>query len=274
MQGRKDRVKFPRPGPEASEWSHVVRFIRLGVDKENGGFYTSYKYVQHMFDKVAGQAPYEKKDGSIGERNGLQFAYCQGSPVNPYFTGKTVPVNEEGVDDCRSIILPNGVPLHDIDQGGTMHECCLVWSWTNGHVASLDRKIVFFDALSDWAKKLQADPFYYDEAHPGFDVILSTPARGTAYTYSFDQTPRGQDRDILSVKALMQAQFAEVKESMIPVRTTEQITKSLGLGVAKPSGDSGMDEPSPFESDGGGSISRADGDDFGAPDSLDDDSGL
>lgn len=271
-KARQDRIQFPKDSNEASTWKHVVRFLRLGKNTAGDGWDITYKYIRHEFDLIAGQGPYVKSNGEIGERKGKNYAYCMGSPRNPYSQDSEIELNEAGVAECRSIILPNGVPLHDVDQGGVIHEKCLVWSWSNNHVAIIDRKPVFFDGLMKWAGKMGIDPFYYDSKNPGFDVLLTCPPTGIAYKYDFGCMPPGGNMDIESVKALMQQQFKDVQAAMNPIMTKEAIIKQLGIGNTGAASGGDMDddpEGDPFNSPGGGCVSRAD-DGMGGGDALDD----
>ena len=237
-QGSASKIQFPKPGSH-KDWSNIVRFVRIGKNpapqSEFDQWHLTYKYIQHKFDKMPGQGPVVMNDGTVVERNALQFAYCLGSPSNPYTQEQNVPVNEQGCEECRSIVLPNGMPLHDIDQGGELFERCIVWSWTNNHMAIIDRKTrAFFDPFAEWCQAQGVDPFFYNEANPGFDIILTTPSRGGAYTYSFG-VPLGGNKDITTVKPLMQAQLEDIKKDLVKhVRTKEEIIEALGIGAGKP----------------------------------------
>ena len=234
-------MSFPKDAAEAASWSHIVRFIKL--DDED---HETYKYCRHVFKTQSGQGPYIDKEGKVSERRSMSMAFCLGSPRNPFAQGDDLEMDDEGVADCRSIILPNGTSLHDIDEGGSLRERCVVWSWTNNHVAMIDRPVGFFDNLFEWTQKVQDNPFYYSKSTPGFDVLLQAePKGGNFYSYSFSCPPNSANRDFAAVMHLVKAQRDEVLAMLNPAQTKEDIIQRLGLGTSSPRSSGGKDFDSP-----------------------------
>ena len=243
-KGSQDRVTFPKNAQEADGWGHIVRLLRL--DKEN---HETYKYCRHSFKAMAGQGPWIDRDNMPQPRDGKQqIAYCLGSPQNPFSQDGAIEMYDDGIAECRSIVLPNGQTLHDVDGGGELRERCLVWSWTNKHVAMLERAPKFFDKLLQWVQKVGSNPFYYGPEAPGFDVIIETVAKGgNFYDYTFSCPPVSPNRNFDDIRHLIKEQRGKVVERMNPAQTKEKIIQNLGLGAAPSRG--GADEDDDF---GGG----------------------
>ena len=224
-----NRLKFPSNSQEATGWSHIVRFIRLD-DEDN----MTYRYVRHFFEAMDGQGPYVADDGTTSPRRGNQFAYCLGSQRNPYDVTGDAPVNEEGIAECRSIMLPNGINLHDVDQGGDLAEQALAWCWTTNHLVIVGRKPGWFDGLFAEVKKWGGDmPWYFSKDRPGYDVVLGTvPKAGNFYNYTYSSAPPNSQRNFDDVKALIKTQREAVMEEFNPTETRERMIQRLGLGVA------------------------------------------
>jgi len=245
-QGSPNRIDFPKDAQEAKDWSRIVRFIRL--DEEH---HITYKYCRHVFATLPGQGPHVDREGNPRDRGPVSIAYCLGSPSNPYTQDQSVEMNEEGVAECMSILLPNNVPLHDmVGREGKpsiqLRERCLVWSWSNNHLAIIDRPPGFFDKLQKMCAPFGGDPFYYNKNNPGFDVVIQTSSKGgTFYDYAFNTPPLNAERDILNVLHLIKAQRESVFEDFNVVQTKEAIIQHLGVSggtVAPTSGPPKGDE--------------------------------
>jgi hypothetical protein len=143
-----------------------------------------------------------------------------------------------------------------VDGGGELRERCLVWSWTNNHVAYIDRPPKpFLDELASCEKKWGSEVFYMDDARQGFDVIITTPIQGTAWKYAFQPPPPTDHTDFMAVMPLILqknenglTQFDQVLALMNPAKTMELIKQDLGLEPRKGAEHPLMDESvTPFD---------------------------
>ena len=225
-EGSLSRIDFPKNATEANAWpAQTVRLIRLS--KEH---HLTYKYGFHLFRAIPGQGPRIDGDGNAQKREGWQWAYCLGSPPDPFSQEDAIEMSDDGISACRGIVLPNGVPLHDVDEGGKIGERALVWSWTNNHLAIIDRPPKFFDRIKEWAKQSGADPFFYNRDNPGFDVMIQTAGKqGNFYDYQFSGPLQGS-KNIADVMHLVNQQRGDVMKFLNPVQTREDIIERLGLG--------------------------------------------
>ena len=254
-----NRVDFPKNAKDSDGWSHIVRFLRLDAES-----HITYKYCRHVFKTMPGMGVREDHDGNQYERKDFSMAYCLGSPSNPFSQGD-VEMNEEGVAECMSIVMPNGVPLHELmsERGDRnslqLRERCLVWSWSNNHLAIIDRPPGFFDTLREWAVSFGSDPFLYttkDPARMGYDVVIQTkPKGGSFYDYAFSAPPPSDKRNIQDVRALITQQMDSVMKDFNVVQSKESIMQSLGISgvgasasasgsAAKSAGDGGFGDGS------------------------------